>query len=42
VLGQKKGTAKMHSVLWLVAWGDASTQAAAKDGGISTVNHLDR
>ena len=42
VLGQKKGKAAMHSVLWLVAWGDASTAAAARDGGIGVVNHMDR
>lgn len=42
VLGQKTGKAAMHSVLWLVAWGDASTEAAAKQGGLATVNHMDR
>jgi len=42
VLGQKTGRSVMHSVLWLVAWGDASTSAAAKQGGITTVNHMDR
>jgi hypothetical protein len=42
VLGQKKGEASMESVLWLVAWGDAGTAAAAKQGGITTVNHMDR
>jgi hypothetical protein len=42
VLGQKTGKAAMQSVLWLFAWGDASTAAAAKQGGITTVNHMDR
>jgi hypothetical protein len=42
VLGQKTGKASMQSVLWLFAWGDASTAAAAKQGGITTVNHMDR
>jgi hypothetical protein len=42
VLGQKTGTATMYSVLGLVAWGDASTAAAAKQGGLSTVNHMDK
>jgi hypothetical protein len=42
VLGQKTGKAAMHSVLGLVAWGDASTAAAAKQGGLATVNHMDR
>ncbi len=41
-LGQKTGTSTMYSVLGLVAWGDASTAAAAKQGGISTVNHMDK
>ncbi len=31
----------MHSILWLFAWGDASTAAAAKQGDITTVNHMD-
>lgn len=42
VLGQKTGKASMQSVLGLVAWGDASTAAAAKQGGITTVNHMDK
>jgi len=29
-------------VLWLVAWGDASTEAAAKNGGLSVVYHMDQ
>lgn len=41
VLGQKTGKATMQSVLWAVAWGDAGTAAAAKSGGITTVNHMD-
>lgn len=41
VLGQKTGMAEMQSVLWAVAWGDAGTSAAAKNGGITTVNHMD-
>jgi hypothetical protein len=40
-LGDKQGEASMHSVLWLVAWGDAGTAAAAKEGGLTTVNHMD-
>jgi len=42
VLGQKTGKASAQSVLWLVAWGDAGTAAAAKEGNIATVNHMDR
>lgn len=41
VLGEKVGKASNQSVLWLVAWGDASTQAAAKEGNISTIRHMD-
>lgn len=42
VLGQKVGKADTQSVLWLVAWGDAGTATAAKNGNITTVNHMDR
>ena len=41
VLGEKQGKASTYSVLWLIAWGDAGTAAAAKNGGITTVNHMD-
>ncbi len=40
-LGEKVGRSKSHSVMWLVAWGDAGTAAAAKNGKIKTVSHLD-
>lgn len=40
-LGSKVGTSSAQSVLGLVAWGDASTQAAATNGGIKTLNHAD-
>ena len=40
-LGDKQGISSVYSVLWLVSWGDGSTQAAAKNGGISTINLLD-
>ena len=42
VLGPKQGKASTESVLWLVAWGDGSTSAAAKQGGITTITHMDR
>jgi len=42
VLGQKVGKATSQSVLWAAAWGDAGTAAAAKNGGITTVYHMDR
>ncbi len=41
-IGSKVGTASIQSVLWLVAWGDASTEAAAKNGDISVVQHMDQ
>jgi hypothetical protein len=41
-LGDKTGKASMYSVLWLVAWGDAGTKAAAKEGHLTTINHADR
>jgi hypothetical protein len=41
VLGSKVGRSHSESVLWLVAWGDAGTAAAAKNGGITTITHLD-
>ena len=41
-LGQKSGVAEARSVLWLVAWGDASYAAAAKNGGITTLRHADQ
>ena len=31
----------MYSILWLVAWGDASTAAAAMEGSLKTINHMD-
>jgi hypothetical protein len=41
-LGDKVGEATRRSVLWLVYWGDAGTEAAAKNGGLTTINHMDR
>ena len=41
-LGTKVGRSQAQSVLGLVAWGDAGTQAAARDGGITTLRHADR
>ena len=40
-LGTKKGEADIHSVMWLVAWGDGGTQAAAKAGDIKVIRHAD-
>ena len=41
-LGDKVGESHLKSVLWLVAWGDAGTQAAARDGEITIIHHADR
>jgi len=41
-LGMKEGRAESQSVCWLVAWGDRSSQAAAADGAISTLRHMDQ
>lgn len=40
-LGTKTGEASSQQVLGLFAWGDSSTQAAATNGGITTLNHAD-
>jgi len=41
-LGDKTGESSSQSVLWLVAWGDSSTQAAAQAAGITTILHADQ
>lgn len=41
-LGSKVGTSEAKSILGLVAWGDAGTQAAAKEGDIETIKHADQ
>ena len=40
-LGSKEGRANSYSVLWLLAWGDAGTKAAATQGGIRIIRHAD-
>lgn len=40
-LGEKVGKSDAYCIAWLFAWGDASTEAAASDGEIETINHLD-
>ena len=42
VLGPKVGHSSSQSIAWLVAWGDGGTEAAARDGGITTITHLDQ
>jgi hypothetical protein len=41
-LGPKVGRSRMHCVAAAVCWGDAGTQAAARDGGLQQLNHADR
>lgn len=40
-LGLKVGRSHIQCVLWLFAWGDAGTHAAAKNGKITTITHAD-
>lgn len=40
-LGSKVGVSSNYSILWLVAWGDAGVEKAAKNGDISVINHMD-
>lgn len=41
-LGSKIGAAEAYSILWLVAWGDASYAAAAHNGDITVLKHADQ
>jgi hypothetical protein len=41
-LGSKVGESDAQAILGLVAWGDAGTRAAAKNGGITTIKHADQ
>lgn len=40
-LGSKTGKASSYCVLGLIAWGNAGTDAAARNGNIKTINHAD-
>lgn len=40
-LGGKVGRAHIQSALWLFAWGDAGSKAAADNGGITIIRHAD-
>jgi hypothetical protein len=40
-LGAKQGTSTSKTVLGIVSWGDASTRAAAQQGGITTIRAAD-
>jgi len=41
-LGTKVGRASSYSVLWLVAWGDSGTKAAAENGNMKVIECADR
>ena len=41
-LGTKVGVSEAYSILWIVAWGDASYAAAAKNGNIKVLKHADQ
>ena len=40
-LGAKVGKSELKSILWLFAWGDAGTKAAAENGEITVIRHAD-
>jgi hypothetical protein len=40
-LGIKVGYSHARSILWLFAWGDGGTKAAAENGGITIITHAD-
>jgi len=40
-LGSKVGKARLHCVTPLVCWGDAGTQAAARNGDLHVLTHAD-
>lgn len=40
-LGSKTGESTSQSVLWLFAWGDSGTKAAAEKGGIKVIKYSD-
>ena len=41
-LGSKVGISQAYSLFWIVAWGDASYAAAAKNGNIKVLRHADQ
>jgi hypothetical protein len=40
-MGEKVGKSELKGILWLFAWGDAGTKAAAENGGIKVIKHAD-
>ena len=41
-LGEKVGESSWTSLLWLVAWGDGGSAAAAKNGDVTNLRHMDK
>lgn len=41
-VASKHGEASAQSFLWLVAFGDAGIQTAARNGGLQVMHHADR
>ena len=41
-LGSKVGISEAYSIFWIVAWGDASYAAAARNGNIKILRHADQ
>ena len=41
-LGTKQGKATSYSLLWLVAWGNSGSRAAADNGNLKIIRHADR
>ncbi len=39
--GTKEGRSSAYNILLLVGWGDASIHAAAQNGGLVEIHHLD-
>lgn len=37
----KVGKASAYSIIWMIAWGDASVNTAAKKAGIVKIHHVD-
>ena len=41
VIGERRGESSSIAILGLVAFGDAGLKAAAEEGGLTTINHVD-
>lgn len=40
-IGDKQGRASAQAVMWLFSWGDCGVHAAAENGNLEVVQHLD-